>query len=86
MVHRYSIQFLFLRNDVGIDVNDDVKSLLEIFLIQFVAETLLSSPTGFRWRKTQRRQRSLNFLRFDKTPQKRIKLRLEDEDVEHSAE
>ena len=25
--------FLFLRIDVGIDLNDDVKSLLEIFLI-----------------------------------------------------
>ena len=43
----YVFVLLFLRIDVGIDVNDDVKSLLEIFLIQFVDETLLSSSTGF---------------------------------------
>ena len=43
----YVFVLLFLRIDVGIDVNDDVKSLLEIFLIQFVGETLLSSSTGF---------------------------------------
>ena len=45
--YRTSFVLLFLRIDVGIDVNDDVKSLLEIFLIQFVGETLLSSSTGF---------------------------------------
>ena len=43
----YVFVLLFLRIDVGKDVNDDVKSLLEIFLIQFVGETLLSSSTGF---------------------------------------
>ena len=48
----------FRRIDVGIHVNDDVKSLLEIFLIQFVGETLLSSSTGFLWRHTPR---SLDF-------------------------